>query len=457
MIQNNKENSVRLLLLAIVGLAVATWGIRLMNEALFEHPSTFSTLWLVVVRPLMMALLGVALARVYLSAYTNQTHRTYWSWCFAAAGIFCIPYVPDMHASFVLAGSKYAIGLSAAFYLLGILTYGVIRGGTCFFGFAITSKILRLSSNKLQSVIVYFLMLCAEYLFFHTWHPITYFPALPLPLPAATFHTANSASKVQYILLETSMDAEARSQIENGGQLALAILGEKIATQLNSKITGMNFSDSVTVILPETIVAVEEPSDVIPLIQPVSEILLKHSSVKHVVWIQGAFVSQTNVVLGSEISKEPSLGEAGQRTPPEVTVLQRKQEHMPMFEAPSKGISYSKQEPRKAVEVQNIPPGQTHLKRFYDSHKIMICYESLFPRNWRQGQASLVLTNHHLFNEYKLMNWVYVGLIRQLSFIFASHTKIVSNFNPSGVMNPILWNKPKEQLQDNDWIVISYK
>jgi hypothetical protein len=118
-----------------------------------------------------------------------------------------------------------------------------------------------------------------------------------------------------------------------------------------------------------------------------------------------------------------------------LTVLRRKREQMPMFEAPSKGVSYSEILNDGHVKEESVPTGQRTLAEFVATHQILICYESLFPVNWIFNKPTLVLTNHHLFNEFHLMNWVYVGFLRQLSFLFRSPTKVVSNYNPSGVLN----------------------
>jgi len=83
---------------------------------------------------------------------------------------------------------------------------------------------------------------------------------------------------------------------------------------------------------------------------------------------------------------------------------------------------------------------------------LLICYESLFPLRWEFGKPTIVFTNHHLFTEYKLMNWVYFGFLRQLSFFFASETKVVSNYNPSGVLKRALFSNQKAS---DSWSVVN--
>jgi hypothetical protein len=420
-------------ILLIVSLAVLVWASRLFHEGVDFPNEGVEALWLIYLRPTAIAILGLAVAAMFIRFRRICSPREFWVWSFVAAAFFCIPYIPDMHASFVKAGEKNAFLLSAGFYALGILTYGLVRGLSCVL--AERFVFARVHFSAFKTVALYLLMLSSEFLFFHTWHPITYFPALPLPLPSAQFHSDSGQDVVRYVLFETQVDARMREQISNGNSLALAILGNRLAEEFTVQRGRSKFTDSIVLILPETFVSLEAATDVYPLMQPLLDSIFKQSNVSSVAWVQGAFLQNNNVVLGTEVTREKFLsGDSAERYPP-LTVLRRKREQMPMFEAPSKGVSYSEILNDGHVKEESVPTGQRTLAEFVATHQILICYESLFPVNWIFNKPTLVLTNHHLFNEFHLMNWVYVGFLRQLSFLFRSPTKVVSNYNPSGVLN----------------------
>jgi hypothetical protein len=416
-------------------LSFAIWFVRLVNEGV-NFPATWQEqMWLLILRPLIIVVLGYWFAALYVRLYESLTPKKFMNGAFGFAAIFCLPYVPDMYASFVKAGEKKAVLLSIGFYCLGILTYGLIRGGGCLF----ISKLVfpdRKISRK-RNVVTYASFLIFEYFFFHTWHPITYFPALPLPLPAARFETASDASPTKYILLQTMIDGDSRQKIHQGSFAALSILGQKMADELREKLRGRAVAESVVVILPETFVALDDVEDAGILLDPVASVLFSDFKVENVVWIQGAFVRNNNLVIGTELNRPVPGADPGLVRRNSMTILRQKREHMPMFEAPSKGISYSTS-PEEKNFIEDHPPAEhARLIEFLREHKILVCYESLFPANWTFGKSTLVLTNHHLFNEFRLMNWVYFGFLRQLSFAFGSRVKIVSNYNDSGVLNPI--------------------
>jgi hypothetical protein len=55
------------------------------------------------------------------------------------------------------------------------------------------------------------------------------------------------------------------------------------------------------------------------------------------------------------------------------------------------------------------------------------------------------------------MNWVYLGFIRQLSFIFQAPAFLVSNYNPSGALKPQQLPIISSFLPAlSDWFVVSY-
>lgn len=420
-------------LLLIIALAVLVWANRLFHEG-FDFPiAAIEALWLTYLRPVAILIFGLAVAAMFIRMRRLYSPREFWLWSFVAAAFFCIPYIPDMHASFVKAGEKRAHFLSLGFYALGILTYGIVRGLSC----VLAERFLfaRIQFSAFRILAVYLLMLFSEFLFFHTWHPITYFPALPLPLPAAQFHSPSQQEVVRYVLFETQVDARTREQISRGNTLALAILGNRLADEFAVQQSRTRFADSIVLILPETFVSLEMATDVYPLMQPVLSVIFKQSSVSTVAWVQGAFLQNNNVVLGTEVTREQFTNRDFNAISPPITILRRKREQMPMFEAPSKGVSYSEILNDGQLKEEPVPTDQRALAEFVASHQILICYESLFPANWRFLKPTVVLTNHHLFNEFHLMNWVYVGFLRQLSFVFRSPTKVVSNFNPSGVLN----------------------
>lgn len=417
-----------------VVLTTALWLVRLANEAIQFSNIVAENLWLILVRPTLIVFFGSLFASVYVFLNDSLGGRKYWAACFALAAVFCLAYVPDMYASFVKAGEKQAVLLSLAFYCLGILTYGLIRGSACKLVTRLFSG--RFHFRKMRSVCTFLAFLVIEYLFFHTWHPITYFPALPVPLPAARFERTTTLAPITNILFETMIDGETRTKIHSGSFPALVILGEKLAATTREGLAGKSMSDRVVVVLPETFVALDDIEDARLLIDPVSAVLMDEFKVSNIVWIQGAFVRNNNLVVGTEIDKgrDGPAGTTG-RTPP-ITILRRKNEQMPMFEAPSKGISYSSRPEDVLFSEARPPREQKALTGFMEGHRILVCYESLFPANWKVGKPSLILTNHHLFNEFRLMNWVYFGFLRQLAFVFGSEVKVVSNFNDSGVLNP---------------------
>ena len=431
------------------------WFVRLFFEGVPEDFAYLESLWLSFLRPLALAGLGIFWASLFVSAAEKNSRKKFWIWAFYAAAVFCAPYVPDMYASFVKAGEKKAIALSTAFYALGILTYGLIRGGSCLF---VTGWLLSRTQSRLaRSVVLYPFFLLSEFMFFHTWHPITYFPALPLPLPASSFSTSGKSPSVGTVLLETNLDGDLRSRIAGGGSLALSLLGTKLAEQAVPQLKSRALKKSVVVILPETFVTLNEISEVHSLATPVATALFEEWGVDSVVWIQGAFVANNNVVLGSELRRQDILNTQKENTPVPVFVLRKKLEQMPMFEAPSKGVSYSMINNDGSLVEQRIPEEFPMLRSFVESNRIMICYESLFPSNWEFGRNTVVLTNHHLFNEYRLMNWVYFGFLRQLSFIFNSPTKVVSNFNPSGVLFGPQKKESHLSSQSEGWFVVRFR
>lgn len=416
----------------IVALALLVWTNRLFHEGIDFPNAAVEALWLTYLRPVAIFILGMSVAAMFLRFRRLCGAREFWLWSFVAAAFFCIPYIPDMHASFVKAGEKRALLLSAGFYALGILTYGVVRGLSC----VLAERVIFASTNSRAFNIsaVYCLMIFSEFFFFHTWHPITYFPALPLPLPAAQFHSASGQEVTRYVLFETQVDAQMREQISKGNELALGILGTRFAEEFASQQSRTKFADSIVLILPETFVSLEKAADVYPLMQPVLGVIFSQTSAKSVAWLQGAFLQNNNVVLGTEVTREQFLSVDAAPRFPAITIIRRKREQMPMFEAPSKGVSYSEILNDGGLKEEPVPTGQQTLADFVATHRILICYESLFPANWSFDRPTLVLTNHHLFNEFHLMNWVYVGFLRQLAFLFRSPTKVVSNYNPSGVL-----------------------
>jgi len=435
--------------------AAAVWFFRLLSEAIPGNGHWYETLWLVFARPLILAGIGIYWASLFIKSYKLNSRRRFWLWAFFAAAVFCIPYAPDMHASFVKAGEKRAWLLSFAFYSLGILTYGLIRGGAC--AFWMERRLKSVQNRFVQSAVLYVFFLVIEFFFFHTWHPITYFPALPLPVPSSGFTSVGVQKNVRYVLLETHMEGETRRKIEQGGSLALSILGSKLAEEVKSQLKNVSLAKDVVVILPETFIAVSEVNDVRAAMIPTIQTLFNSQSIESVVWIQGAFVANNNVVLGSEFHRSNLSANSLSNNYKPIWILRKKNEEMPMFEAPSKGVSYSTKTNDGSLTEQVVPESAARLREFVDSHRILICYESLFPSNWRLGRASVVLTNHHLFNEFKLMNWVYFGFLRQLSFVFNSSTKVVSNYNPSGLLQPAYASSPSEKGGDEGWTVVKIK
>lgn len=436
--------------------AAAIWFLRLFNEGAAGYNVLLEEFWLPVFRPLMLIAVGVFWASLFLKAFEANTRRKFWLWAYLAAAVFCLPYAPDMYASFVKAGEKRAVLLSVAFYALGILTYGLIRGGSCIFW---SRRILcRISNPHLRSGGLYFIFLVTEFLFFHTWHPITYFPALPLPLPSSSFSTeGRGAAQVGSVFFETHVDGETRARIAQGGGLALSLLGSKLAEQTEAQLKSVLLGKDLTVILPETFVTLENVSDAGALGLPVAAALFKNTFVESVVWVQGAFVANNNVILGMEIRRNELQEKAAGKSGIPVFVLRKKNEQMPMFEAPSKGVSYSSIINDGSLVEQKVPADFPGLKAFVDSHRLMICYESLFPSNWKFGYPSVILTNHHLFNEFRLMNWVYFGFLRQMSFIFRSPAKIVSNFNPSGLLSPFNSGVSGSSGKPEGWAVVRFE
>jgi len=442
-------------LISIAVISFALWTIRLVNELIVFPSQLIETLWLMWLRPVFLFALSLLFVSRYVVAHKEKRPTEFWKWSFAAAALFCLAYVPDMHASFTKAGEKRAVLFSAGFYALGILTYGFIRGGITF----ITLKLIRDKIRGVwsQSLLIYPLFLFAEFLFFHTWHPITYFPALPAPIPIARFDQVSMPEKSKYILFETMLNGEERRQIQQGGELALTILSESMIQALDVQLPKTQLAPAVVVILPETFVSVSHVSELETLVVPVAMHLFETTNIGHLVWIQGIFLSDNNVVVGGEIAREEfsemkDFGLAGK-----LFVVRKKNEHMPMFEAISKGITYSSVASEiEKINEQSVPESKKHLKNFLQSYNLMICYESLFPHNWKFGRPSVVLTNHHLFNEYRLMNAVYFGFVRQLSFLFDSRVKVVSNYNPSGVLHPN-WEVGSESKRNvEDWLVVRY-
>lgn len=420
-------------ILSALGLTFSIWFIRLFNEGVTFTSNSIENFWLWVLRPSLLIILGVGFIFTHINALNQMQRSRYILFAYSAAALFCLPYLPDMFASFVKAGESRSVVLSVAFYGLGILTYGTIRGGGVYLGHRLIC--LKLKSNTTQAMALYPIILAIEFFFFHTWHPITYFPALPLPIPAARFEQSHPKTNLKYLLVESYIDGKVRQEIKKGGQLSLSLLGKKISDAIKVKAQDSTFNSAVHIILPETFVSIDDPNDIHALVQPVAEELFLQKAVGKLIWIQGAFLNHSNVVLGTEVSRTEADQYSQTTALPKVTVLRKKIDQMPMFEAASKGISYSTLEEQQSdLTEDKIPETQTTLSEFVGKHQIMICYESLFPSRWTRGKPSVVLTNHHLFTEYKLMNWVYFGFLRYLSFLFGSETKVVSNFNPSGVL-----------------------
>lgn len=436
-------------------LAGLIWLLRLCNEAVATSSNFVDSIWLPFLRPLTLACLGIWWSSLFVRSFELNTRRKFWLWAFCAAAVFCIPYGPDMYASFVKAGEKSAIALSVAFYTLGILTYGIIRGGSCVL--CSVRFFRRIPSLPIRSTLLYVTFLFSEFMFFHTWHPITYFPALPLPLPATAFFTGSTNAPVSTVLFETNIDGETRARIAQGSNMALSMLGSKLAQNAVDGLRPLKIGKSLTLILPETLVNLSDVSDAQSLFMPVASSLFAEFGLEKLVWIQGAFVSNNNVVLGSEIQRHNVTGEQTAANSPPVFVLRKKAEQMPMFEAPSKGVSYSAINNDGTLREQAVDPRFSVLRSFVDSNVIMICYESLFPSNWRFGKPAVVLTNHHMFNEFKLMNWVYFGFLRQLSFLFRAPAKVVSNYNPSGMLSVNGPELPAASGVSEGWTVVRYR
>lgn len=253
------------------------------------------------------------------------------------------------------------------------------------------------------------------------------------------------------------LNGEERRQIQQGDELALTILSDTMIQALDVQLPKTQLAPAVVVILPETFVSVSQVSELETLVAPVAKRLFETTNISHLVWIQGTFLSGNNVVVGGEVSRDEYSSMKDFSLAGKLFVVRKKNEHMPMFEAISKGITYSSAASEiYKINEQSVPDTKKHLKNFLQAHNLMICYESLFPHNWKFGRPSVVLTNHHLFNEYRLMNAVYFGFVRQLSFLFDSQVKVVSNYNPSGVLHPN-WEVGSESKRSfEDWIVVRY-
>ena len=413
-------------------LTFALWFVRLFHENMTFENNTAEHVWLWILKPVVLAVLGVVYIFTHLRSFKDATRIQCIIFTYTASALFCIPYVPDMFASFNKAGEPNALLLSIAFYLLGIITYGTIRGGTFF----VSHKFLhtKVKSSLFQSIVIYPVLLTVEFCFFHSWHPITYFPSMPLPLPAARLETKSDEKNVKYLLIESYIDGKMRQDIKSGSALSLNILGKKIAAQIEQQSTATVFGQTLHVLLPETFVAIEDPTDILSLVAPVADTVFRFEGVDKLIWIQGAFLNNSNVILGTELQRPEQTNSPSTETLHAVTLLRKKADQMPMFEVASKGISYSNEEHAFPTMNSIVPDEQSALKDFAQTHQLLICYESLFPTRWRHGVPAIVFTNHHLFTEFKLMNWVYFGFLRHLAFLFNSETKVVSNFNPSGVL-----------------------
>ncbi|NBW81218.1 hypothetical protein EBR21_05640, partial [bacterium] len=220
----------------MIFLSTSIWFFRLANEGVNFSVAWLEQAWLVVLRPLIIAVLGYFFAALYVRTFESLTTRKFCIAAFVFAAIFCLPYIPDMYASFAKAGEKNAILLSVGFYALGILTYGLIRGGGCLFVSRIFFRDRQV--NRKRIIITYCSFLIFEYFFFHTWHPITYFPALPLPIPAARFEGKSDTSPTKYILFQTLIDGESRQKIHQGSFTALSILSQKMADVVRENLHG---------------------------------------------------------------------------------------------------------------------------------------------------------------------------------------------------------------------------
>lgn len=445
-------NSKSKIITQIFLISTVLWTFRLGHEPLSALPEVIDTLWLTLARPVILAVLGICVANHYLKLRDSTENKTYWTLSFISGGILCLPYFPDMYASFLKAEEAKALPLALAFFGLGILTYGGLRGVVTLL--ADKYALRKIQSLPLKSVILYLHFLVAEFLFFHSWHPITYFPALPLPLPASRLQTKYPATgknnKTEIILFESYMDQKSREEISRGSSMGLMLLGERLAESALKQISDHSLASEVVVILPETFVSLADKSEIRVLADSVFRSLREKHDTERMAWIQGAFINNANVILGTEMSATKTKNESA-----EVFVLRTKREHMPMFEAPSKGISYSAIPETIPFEEQIPTTEQPILKKFVQESRLLICYESLFPSNWRFGKQAVVLTNHHLFTEFHLMNWVYLGFIRQISFLFGSPALLVSNYNPSGVLRPNWpWSQATASAQ-KAWQVIS--
>lgn len=443
--------------LRILCLSFLLWTLRLANEAFVSLPEKLDVLWLVLARPITLAGTGFFIAQHYISLFESYRTRKFWLWSFISGAILCLPYFPDMYASFLKAGENKALPLAIAFFALGILTYGGIRGLMTLAMKPLLMK--KIYSRVLTTSMLYLLFLMSEYLFFHSWHPITYFPALPVPLPASSLQVKSIDNRPQQavdtILFQTYIDQSIRNKIASGNNVALSILGESLAKHLAEQTKSKTLSSDVVIILPETLVSLQNTSDISLIAKPVFQTLHKMSGVKKVAWIQGAFLNNSNVALGWQITEQQNDPQRESNNP--VRVLRVKKEHMPMFEAPSKGITYSQRNPKAELSEESPSDNQDLLKKFAQENRILICYESLFPANWNFFQRNVVLTNHHLFTEFHLMNWVYIGFIRQLSFLFQAPAYLVSNFNPSGVLQPQTLPIFSSKIPTpSDWFVVSY-
>jgi hypothetical protein len=432
------------------GLTLALWFVRLFHESVTFDDATAEQLWLWILKPVALAFLSIIYILAHLRLLKNTPLRQYLLFSYIASALFCLSYLPDMFASFTKAGESNAVLLSMAFYFLGIITYGTIRGGTVFISHRIINK--RVKSQLFQAVAIYPAVLIVEFCFFHTWHPITYFPAMPLPLPAARFEKKPEKTDIKYLLVESYMSGEVRQEIKKGGTLSLNILGQKIASQLDQKLASASVQNSLHILLPETFISIEDPSDIHALAAPVAETLFRSGKVDNLIWIQGAFLGDSNVILGTELQRAQHSNSRASESFPVVTLLRKKEDQMPMFEVASKGISYSSNEQTVSKIDDVVPDDQAGLKDFAQKYQLLICYESLFPSRWKYEKPAIVFTNHHLFTEYNLMNWVYFGFLRQLSFFFNSETKVVSNFNPSGVLRSRIH---KNSSTSENWSILN--
>lgn len=441
--------------LRIFLISALLWTLRLGYEGIAPLPGWLDSIWLIVFRPVALVLCGFLVAQHYMRLMATTSGRLFWIHSFLGGAILCLPYGPDMFASFRKAGEQNPVLLSIAFFALGIVTYGGLRGLLSL----ATRKFFfhKISSNFARTILLYLFFLIGEFLFFHNWNPITYFPALPLPLPSAPFVThrpqSSESSEVTTLLLESYMDQAMRNEIFRGHGLALGLLGERLSHSVVKELRERKVSRNLTIILPETFVALEDKEDAYSLSSPVFSALKENYGIEKLAWIQGAFLADSNVVLGWQHSA--SVPVRGSENKSDVRILRVKNSHIPLFEVASKGISYSNMKSKFNFTEQDPLVSQDLLLEFMKKNRILICYESLYPSQWKFNQTTIVMTNHHLFTEFKLMNWVYFGFVRQMSFLFGAPAFIVSNYNPSGKLIP--WSRSKNEnqvVENSDWLVI---